>query len=75
MATMCQICLDLYHLDNRFPGKDPPYPIVNMNLAIEGHLEIAVGHLIFKSSGPTGHWIRILILNHVYDISFCCKLK
>ena len=60
LTKICQICLDLHHLDNRFsnfPGEDPLTPMVihSMNLAIEGPLEIAVGHWIFKSSGLIGH--------------------
>ena len=56
LTKMCQICLDLHHLDNRFffkfPRGGPPDPMVihSMNLAIEGPLEIAVAHCIFKKS-------------------------
>ena len=57
LTKMCQICLDLHYLANRFfknPQEGPPHPIVihSVNLAIEGPLQIAVGRWIFKSSGP-----------------------
>ena len=52
LTKMCQICLNLYHLDNRFffkcPRGGPPYPMVIHSLAIEGPLEICCGPQDFK---------------------------
>ena len=52
LTKMCQICLDLHHLDNRFffkfpRGRPPDHMVIHsMNFAIEGPLVIAVAQWI-----------------------------